>query len=889
MTVAPTNHSKEHQVGSSIVSAAKRRGTRCSRRYGLASLLALLAALLAIPSAAQAVPFLSFSASLSNTQAGAHPDLALNIEVAPEGQAPPTTMRTLVLELPPGLVGDPQAVAKCSPAQLVKAACPLASQIGAGGAHADFGGVTPLRIFNLEAPANEPARIGVGIDLGGGTELFGPAGRLTVRTGDDYGVTATIPDLPNPYQFRELEMTLWGIPADHNGSGAERAPYMANPSTCGVPLDLTARLNGWGDPAFDSATASLGTMTGCELLPLEADVTTSMGTHWSDAAGPLVVAVSNAQNRDPDAWAATNVDDVSVMLPEGFSINPSAAHDLVACSDAAFDKGGAGASACPGASEVGTVTIDTPLLAEEMPGTVFIGEPQPGNMYRLFVYVEGSGVRIKLEGKVGADPRTGRLTTTFLDNPQLPFETLTMRLRGGPRALIATPASCGTFATEYEISGWSGASVAGSSPVMAIDQGCGPFGFAPGFAAGTEGIAAGGSSPFVAQITREPGQPSLSTVDVDLPAGLLGAVSKVTECAAAAAAAGTCGPESRVGGVTVGAGAGSHPFYLPGQVFLTEGYKDAPFGLSIVVPAKAGPYDLGTVVVRAAMAVDPDTAEVSVDSDPLPQILEGVPLRLRDVRISVDRAGFMRLPTSCAATEVAGRIAAVTGATADVDSPFQVANCASLGFTPKLAMRLIGKAQRAAGKHPGLRAVLTQSAGQAGIEQVKVKLPKSLALDAENAHGLCGYEQGLKADCPAGSKIGTATAVSPLLDRPLSGPVYFVEGVRFDKRTGNRIRTTPTLLVKLGGQIALNLRAKSSASGGRLVTTFAAVPDAPVSKFSLRLKGGDGGILAVTGDRHLCSSSRVASVQTDGHNGKRRDYLAAMKAPCGKRKRGARR
>jgi hypothetical protein len=310
-------------------------------------------------------------------------------------------------------------------------------------------------------------------------------------------------------------------------------------------------------------------------------------------------------------------------------------------------------------------------------------------------------------------------------------------------------------------------------------------------------------------------------------------------------------------------------------------------GLSFVVPAVVGPYDLGTVVVRAGISIDPSDASVSVDSDPFPTILEGVPLRLRSINVDVDRPGFMMTPTSCAEKRIGGSLQSTEGAVHGVGSRFQVGGCRALGFTPKLALSLTGKRQTAAGRHPGLRAVMRQPADQAAMKAVKVTLPKSVALDPGNANGLCGYEAGLNADCPASSVIGRATAHTPILDRPLTGPVHFVQGVRFDPKTGARIRTLPTLLVKLRGQVAIDLRATSSVRNGRLVSTFPAIPDAPVSRFDMSLNAGSGGILVVTGDRSLCRARRhTADVETDGQNGKRADYRAAVKTPCtGKKKR----
>ena len=511
-----------------------------------------------------------------------------------------------------------------------------------------------------------------------------------------------------------------------------------------------------------------------------------------------------------------------------------------------------------------------------MEGFIYVGsqesdDPQSGKMFRLFLVVEGQGVRLKLEGAVRADPQTGQLTTTFVNNPQLPFEELEVRLYGGSQAALANPASCGPKTSEIRVTSWSGKTVDSESS-FDIDCSPGLGSFDPSFEAGTVTPTAGAFSPFALRIGKPDGQSDLDGLSMRLPQGLLANLK------------GNVG--SQVGTVRAFAGSGSSPFMLSGRVFLEGAYGDAPFSLRAVVPAVAGPFNLGEVVVRQKVYVDPDDASVSVVSDALPTIVKGVPVRLQRLEVDVDKPGFVVNPTSCAAKKVEGTLGAVTGQSAAVTNRFQVGDCASLAFKPKLRMRLTGRKQTRTGGHPALRTVVSQAKGQANIGRAQVALPKSIALDAVNSYDpklVCDYDQALKADCPTSTVIGKAAAQTPLLDRPLTGSVHLVQGIKFGK-SGNRIRTTPALLVKLRGQVAIDLRAKTTVKNNRLVTTFAAVPDAPVSKFDLTINGGRKGILVVTrtvkSKLDLCTARQTASVQTDGHNGKTADYPVRVKTPC---------
>ena len=708
--------------------------------------------------------------------------------------------------------------------------------------------------------------------------------------------------------------------------------------------------------------------SGCADLDFQPDLDLQPSSQAADGATGLTARLAIPQNNSPrdgdgnvldpdtpnyrdlasDYWnsdagrASAHLKDTVVTLPAGVSLNPSAATGLKACSDVGiglrpgtdaysgrrlFNDGdpfngdqGADGSECPAESKVGTALVNTPLLEAPLEGELVLGEPkstdpQSGEMFRLFIVVRDShrGLVAKIYGTSKADGvvgegGTGQLTTTFEANPEVPFDDLTLDIKGGDKGLLALPQSCGTPAWTSSFTPWSavGAPVPVASPTpgnqFTVDQRCDET-FRPALDAGLSNQDARGSGAFVLRITRPAGDRNVAGVSVQMPKGLLASVRGVPLCSAAAGDAGSCGEGSRIGSVDGAAGSGT-PFVLErkGSVYLTGGYKGAPYGLSIVVPVEAGPFRgataLKTIVVRAAVQVDRQTAQVTVVTDPLPQVWHGIPLRVREIITSIDRPNFMVNPSDCTAKQVVADLTSAQGATASPASPFEATNCARLGFKPKLSLKLTGRRQMVTNKHPGVRARVTQTSTEAGIERAEVRLPKSLALDPDNAQALCEFTDGTKPDlekhCPKGSIVGRATAISPLLNRPLAGNVYFVKNVRIDPRTGNPIRTLPMIIAALRGEIAINLRGESDVKGKNqnLVSTFASVPDAPVSRFNLNIKGGDNGILAVTRTRrnpklNLCSLRQVAVSKMDAHNARDYDRRIRMTTPCKPAKRNA--
>jgi hypothetical protein len=702
------------------------------------------------------------------------------------------------------------------------------------------------------------------------------------------------------------------------------------------------------DGRWKSAVAPAPPVTGCDAPGLVSQFAPELkmgpseegGSSQVDAPSGYSVDLTFPQSNDPTdpessfdpaTPTAPSLKDATVTLPEGVSISPSAADGLDGCSDVA----GAGDQvryddtlpvSCPDASKVGTVVATSPLLASHDPktdavtgakpikGDVFIIKPHPGDLsptgdrdglFRLLIQVDSreDGVNAKIPGVVTADRVTGRLTARFENNPQVPVKHLSMTFRPGDRASLANPSSCVSAKTVGVFTPWSrpgtrsdGVAVPGtpdvtSSSIFEVSwDGKGAacpatLPFAPKVAVGLADTQAAGSSPLSFDLTREDRHDVLTGVNVSLPDGLLGAVRDVPLCSDADADAGTCPAASRIGSAAAAAGPGDHPFYLTGQpVSLTGPYKGAPYGLAIAVHAVAGPFDLGTVVVRQALNVDPDDVHAVVVSDPLPTIRDGVPFRIRRVHVDVDRPGFMRTPSACEPKSIQTTVTSKGGQTANVASPLQATGCEKLPFAPKLAMKLTNPSEAKVGGHPGLEAVVTQRRGEAATKALTVTLPLSLALDPDNAASdqLCEFADGVKGECPDKAVIGTMTANSPLLKGPLSGKVYWVKGIRTDSKSGRQIRTLPSLLVQLRGEVNVNLRGTTSVPDNQhLTSTFPTIPDAPLSSAVLKLTGGKKGPLVITdGHDDICSAPQKPFMAAIGQNGKRQDTATTMAVEC---------
>ena len=922
--------------------------------------------------------------------AGGHPYIGVT-DFTLTGTTPPTSdnVENLRVDVPPGLVPNPELTPRCSDTDMELSLCPSNTQIGTEDlriALSSIPGVQAtlrLPLYNMEVEDDQVSRFafnpadaagvpGTGVllsalglhqvDIVGGVrdsaDVANPPGFDAFTYPVDNGLFFTINDVPPTTAVVRSKLTFWGVPGDPShaplgvplsfaptptigqacitgipdsvltGLGiplglpvcTNRAnvgslpdtelPFLSNPTTC-TGAALASRLFVDSDfPQDPGPTASAVDFTPpvdgkegaqeCGQVPTGGGVEVENDTPQPDSpSGPTVgITVPQQGLSDKDVRATSHVRDISVTLPPGMTINPSVANGLEACTDEqlAANSGVPGGEACPAASRIGSVAVHTPLLPPlpgqppDGPGQVgsaYVGQPLAGDMYRLFVTIEGRGVSIRLKGSVRPNPDSGQLTAIFEDNPQLPFDELAVDFRDGPRAPLATPLDCGPKTAGAALTPWSGTApvAATSAPFEIAGDGC-PAGFQPAFDAATGSPAAGAYSPVTARIARDDRNQYLAGIRVETPPGLAAKIKGVEKCSNAAASSGNCPAATRIGTATTTAGAGGEPFRLSGPVYFTGGYKGSPFGMVAVIRAIAGPYDLGTVVVRQSIFVDPEDASLSVISDPPPQILEGVPVRLRTIDVAIDRPGFTYNPTSCGSKDVLGRMHSTQGAVADRGTSIAIDGCERLGFSPRMRMALTGVRQLQRGKHPGLKVRMSQPSRQANIASVVAKLPKSLALDPRNSQVVCGFEAGKRADCPRRTRIGWATAATPVLERKLAGPVYLVQGIRVDPVTGAQIRTLPSLLAKLNGEVRINVRGVTSVENGKLVSTFGSVPDAPVTQFNMNVKGGERGILAATGRPRLCARRQVSVNRLVGHNGKTAaQRRVRMSTPCRKLKR----
>ena len=755
----------------------------------------------------------------------------------------------------------------------------------------------PVPLFNMQPDPGHVATLAATFLIGTIIiEVDAHSPGTTNCQGPSCGLTATLSEANTLLQLAGTAITLWGVPGDpsHDSlrcgqigeacgqpSAVSKAPFMTNPTSCAAPMTSTLSVEGFPNVSSPTRTTTLAQRTGCNQLSTSPTLTVAPDTSQADTPAGYEVNLGVPQNEQPYSLATPNVQNVSFTLPPGVSLSAPVANGLGACTDAQFNADG-----CPDGAKVGTVSITTPLLHDPLTGSVYIGAPNATQMYRLFIIASGGNVTLNLAGQAIPNPVTGQVTTVFDQNPQLPFSDLDVKLFGGPLAALANPETCGAFTTTSDISSYSGGPDATPSSSFNI-TGCSGSPFAPSFTAGTTNATAGAFSPFTLTFSRGDSNQEFKTITATLPPGLFAKIAGVTQCSNADATAGTCPAASKVGTATVGSGAGSQPLFLTGSVYLTGPYNGGAYGLATVVPAIAGPYNLGTVVVRQSLRIDPNDAHVTAVSDPFPTILKGVPLRIKTVNLSLNRPDFIVNPTSCSPMQIGASITSVNGTVDSTSSPFTVGGCGSLPFFPSLGLKLTGKGQTKSGKHPTLHATLKVGSGQANVSSARVVLPLSLALDPNNTKVVCSVAAAAAINCPADTIVGSVTATSPLLPDPLKGNVYIVQGIRTNKQ-GQQIKTLPSLLVPLKGDVDLNLHAQTAVSGGRLVSTFSPVPDAAVSNFQLTINGGKKGILVVTGrGRSICRGSQVATGDLTAHSGKVEDLSVKLgRSACGAAKHG---
>ena len=877
------------------------------------------------------------------TQAGGHPYSAITAfqrttVLAADGRVVPAgDLRDIRVDLPTGFLANPLIMGRCPDDVPIPVSslgenllCNESSQVGGFEIWGtQFGEAsTRFNVYNDVPPPGYPAEFGTEALLHILQRVLG-----SVRSGEDFGATAIAPRvIPQRKLYGNL-FAFEGYPAAAGGK-----PLLTNPTDCALQAEQHAAQAGplvaisnstWQEPdTFGSRSEVQPAVTGCQALTeswlgegpepkkpsFEFQPTVTQGSSGTGATARLHI---NQEGLDEAGKLATSaLKKTVVTLPQGLSLNPAAANGLQACNSAQIGLKGTNFPMptpirfneedpkCPEGSKLGTVEATSPLLEEPVKGTIYLAAQDDNpfhSLIALYLVIESPrfGLTVKLAGNVEPDPNTGQLTATFDNNPQLPVEDLTLHFRGGgPQSPLATPEVCGDYKTTGSLAPWSaehGEAAQIDEAGFTIGSGCsgsaGARGFNPGFEAGTVDPIAGAYSPLVIKVSRKDGEQELKNLEFTLPPGVTGKLAGVPYCsdaaiAAAAAKSGTeelsapsCPDASRLGSVDTAAGVGSEPIHVGGSVYLSGPYEGAPISAVVITPAVAGPFDLGTVVVRTPLFVNPETAQITAKSDEIPHILKGIPLQLRSVEIQVTRQGFTLNPTSCDPMTVTSGMSGLNGGSASPSSRFQVGGCDALAFKPQLKLSVLGKTARNA--KPRLKAVLTAKPGEANIARAQVNLPHSEFLEQSHIKEVCTRVQFAQGDgngsaCPPGSVYGHAKAWSPLLDQPLEGNVYL--------RSNGGERELPDLVAALDGQIDIALWGKvDSGPNEGLRNTFEVVPDAPVSRFVLEMNGGSKGLLV--NSENLCSkkAKRQAIVRFTAQNGKVRHFKPTVANSCKKK------
>ncbi len=852
----------------------------------------------------------TLEASLSTTQAGAHPDLTFSFSIAQDPDSPTDVqglhdsfapVRNVRTDLPPGLIGDPSVLGapqQCRALELTLGECPRGSQIGLAG----------VRLYKLNRAVVEPlymmtppggdvlARVGLVAGLVG-SSIFAD---ITLRSESDYGVSTEIIDVPRV--LIDSEVTLWGVPAaeEHdterctplevinNGCtespprdpGGRELPFLTNPTRCGVPLEMSVSASSWIEPdRFDTKTVSFPQISGCNKLPYGPGLTIEPTNRRAGAPTGLDVTARIPAAVGVNVLEPSQTRDVRVALPEGMTVNPGAADGLDVCSEDDVNFGERVAAECPDAAKLAGFEVEIPALPRRVKGAIYLREPEPGNLYRFWAVADDLGAHVKLPGQLNVNKQTGQLESTILDIPQAPVREMKLVFKSGFRAPLLNPPRCGEYASEYEFVPWSGGPPQIADSQMTINEGCdGLGGFSPKISAGSTEPQGGAHSPFTFTVTRQDGEENLAALEVTLPRGMAATFAGIPRCDGAEADTGQCPAASRIGRVTAAAGAGSNPLWVPQPgkrptaVYLAGPYKGAPLSVVAVVPAQAGPFDLGDQVVRSAIDVDPVTAQATAKSDPLPQILEGVLVLYRTANVFLDRPGFSLNPTSCAPKATTSLLHSSGGKTATPSSPYTATNCAKLGFGPKLSMRLFGGTRR--GAHPKLRTTLRMPPGGANIASTSVALPHSEFLDQAHIKTVCTRVQFRAKECPPGSIYGTVKARSPLLEETLEGPIYL--------RSSNN--PLPDMVFVLKGPSSLPVEvngiARIDSVNGGIRATFDTVPDAPLTELTAFFPGGKKGLMV--NSTNLCAQVNRVTAKFTAHNGKKTTLRPAMQNSCKK-------
>jgi hypothetical protein len=842
-----------------------------------------------------------FEASIVNTdgspdqQAGSHPyevttNFTLPVNKGLSGEPVPAgSLKDITVDLPAGLVGNPDAVPRCPRSMLASSVlgvshCPLDTQVGLLSLEINSTTLV-LPVYNLVPQEGVPAQFGV-------FAIFFPITmNVTVRTESDYGTTVSLKNLSELPAITGTSLTLWGVPADPSHdpdrgsclsfegvstgscpSGGLPTPFITMPTSCGSPLAVGLHVDSWAQPGAlvaDTATVERSGqpvgVTGCDKLDFKPAVSVRPDSTSADAPAGLTMDVSMPQATSV-GLAEAALREAVFALPDGMSLNPAAADGLGACTTAQVMLGNTEKPTCPDSSKIGRAEVDTPLLPLPLTGSIYLARPNDnpfGSLLAAYMVAEGDGVVVKLPLELASSLTTGRISVKLTKIPELPFTHIALSLHGGPRAALASPDGCGTFTTVSQLTPYSAPEEPPQTLTsdLALNTGC-EGRFTPSFAAGGTSVVAAQDTSFTLHLRRHDGQQHLKSLTATLPRGLLANLRSVPECGAAQAGAGLCAAASRVGTATIGVGAGSHPFFLSGAIFLTGPYKGSPFGLSIVLPTLVGPFDLGSIVVRAQVSLAPSDLHLMIIADSLPQIVDGIPLRLRAVDLTINRPGFLLNPTDCARQEVAGVVGSAEGASVSLHTPFQITGCATLPFAPHLSAyadaRAMGRGNGAdAGMH--VKIALPRSRG-ANMRSLLVSIRGPIRPRLTTIQHACRAAtfNADPAACPRGSLVGHASVSTTVLGTSLNGPIYLVF------RGGSAY---PDLMMVLQGEgISVVLDGVIQISNAGIIrTTFKNLPDVPLKTFVFDLPRGSDSILGFIGSP--CSKPFRIRYGIVGHNG----------------------
>jgi len=882
-------------------------------------------------------------------QAGSHPfAVRTEFNLNTTGGVPDGAIKDFVADLPAGFAGDRDATPHCSAADFLVvlkpgggSLCPDSTAIGYIDVRSLGGESNFAPVYNLTPAPGVPAAIGFHA-----ASIVAVTVSLGLREGGEHNLFARVENGSQVEPVSGAQLTLWGVPADpaHDelrgsclkgngeslGSCSVDSPLRALitlPTRCTGPLAFVFKADSWQEPGvFDepppvlthNGPEPLGTL-GCDKLGFGPEITAQPTNHSAESPSGLDfdLNVDDKGFQSATVPAKSDIKKAVVTLPEGMTINPSQAEGLGACSEAEFESENIATGpgeGCPSTAKVGTLQVESPMAAGEvLEGSIYVAKPYEnpfGTLIAIYLVFRDPelGAFVAIAGKVEPDPQDGQLITTFDDLPQLPISHFHLHFREGGRSPLITPPSCGSYTVQALFTPWAEPShpfPAGSS--FQIDSGCPAGGtppFHPGFEAGSQNNAAGRYSPFAMRWTRRDGDQDITRFSAALPPGLIARLAGTAQCSDAAIAAAktksgiqeqaapSCPAGSEIGDVIAAAGVGSELLYVPGKVYLAGPYKGAPISAVGIVPAVAGPFDVGTVVTRQALRIDPRTGEASADgssSDPIPHILAGIPLKVRDIRVFVDRPEFTLNPTSCERFGVGATLwgggldvfSSLDDTPASLKAPFQAAGCASLGFKPNLALTLRGGTRR--GAFPALHLLYKPRPGDANLRRLELRFPHSEFIEQGHFRTICTRVQyaagaGAGSECPPGSVYGHVRVYTPLLDEPLSGPVFL--------RSSSH--NLPDVVLALHGPPSLpidfEVPSRIDSINGGLRAIASDTPDVPVGMVVLDMQGGQKGLFVNSTD--ICAQKHRATVALEGQNGDRLQTRPLLRAQsCGAQKR----